>query len=132
MSNDNRILELKEQIKEKRDKLNGIGRFSPITNCILDLDGSKLNIQVLKKDQLILLACKLHSYKNSAKELDLELNISGFSVDDWIADIKSRIDILSVKDEELKLKQMEDKLTTLLSNEKRVELEINEIEKLLK
>lgn len=132
MSNDKRILELKEQIRLKRDKLSSIGRFTPVTNCILDLDGNKLNIQVLKKDQLILLACKLQSYKNSAIELDLELVISGFSVDDWIKDIKSRIDILSVKDEELKLKQMEDKLTTLLSNEKRVELEINEIEQLLK
>lgn len=132
MSNDKRILELKEQIKIKRDKLSKIGKFTPVTNCILDLDGNKLNIQVLKKDQLVLLACKLQSYKNSAIELDLELNMSGFNIDDWLKDIKSRIDILSLKDEELKLKEMEDKLTTLLSNEKRVELEINAIEEMLK
>ena len=132
MSNDNRILELKKQIKEKREKLNGIGRFSPITNCVLELDNSKMNIQVLRKDQLVLLACKLQSYKRSAEELDLELNISGYNVNDWLSDIKSRIDILSVKDEEAKLKAMEEKLTTLLSNEKKVELEIDAIAELLK
>lgn len=132
MSNDNRILELKKQIKEKREKLNGIGRFAPITNCILDLDGVKSNIQVLRKEQLVLVACKLQSYKRSAEELELELNICGYNVNDWLSDIKSRIDILSVKDEEAKLKAMEDKLTTLLSNEKKVELEIDAIENLLK
>lgn len=132
MSNDNRILELKEQIKIKRDKLSKVGRFAPITNCIIDLDGTKSNIQALKKDQLILLACKLQSYKRSADELSLELNISGFSVNDWLTDIKAKLEILSVKDEEAKLKAMEEKLTTLLSNEKKVELEIDEIENMLK
>lgn len=132
MSNDNKILELKKQIEEKREKLKSVKRFSPITNCIIELDGTKHNIQVLKKEQLILIACKLQSYKNSSKELDLELNINGFNVDDWLSDIKSRLDILSVKDETSKLSSMEDTLTDLLSNEKKVELEIEEIEKMLK
>lgn len=132
MNNDKKILELKNQIKEKREKLNSIGRFNPVTNCILDLDGVKHNIQVLKKDQLVLYACKLQNYKRSAKELGYELNIGGFVIDDWLKDIVARIDILSVKEEETKLKAMEDKLSTLLSNRKKVELEIEAIESMLR
>lgn len=132
MSNDKKILELKNQIKEKREKLKSIGRFTPVTNCILDLDGVKSNIQVLKKDQLVLCACQLQSYKHSAKELGYELKINGFTIDDWLKDIVARIDILSVKEEETKLKAMEDKLSTLLSNRKKVELEIEAIESMLK
>lgn len=131
MNNDKKILELKNKIKEKREKLNSIGRFNPVTNCILDLDGVKNNIQVLKKDQLVLYACKLQNYKHSAKELGYELNIGGFAIDDWLKDIVARIDILSVKEEETKLKAMEDKLSTLLSNRKKVELEIEAIESML-
>lgn len=132
MNNDNKIIELKKQIKEKRDKLSSIRKFSPNTNCILELDGARNNIQVLNKDQLVLLACKLISYKNSSKELGYELKIGGFLVNEWIEDIKSKLDLLTIKAEEKKLKDMEDKLTALLSNEKRTELEIEEIEDILK
>lgn len=131
-NNDDKILDLKKQIGEKKNLLKKIKKFAPITNCILDLDGVKTNIQVLNKQQLVLLASKLHSYDNSAKELGLSLEIGGFLATEWIEDIKLKLDTLNVKEEERKLKLMEDKLTNLLSNDKRVELEINEIEELLK
>lgn len=133
-TNDQRILKLKEQIAEKKNSLNKSLRFSPITNCSIEVDGIRHNIQVLNREDLINLMVKLNSYMISAKELDMldEYLISGYKVEDWITDIKSRIEILSSKDEERKLKIMEDKLLKLLSDGKKVELEIDEIESILK
>ena len=132
--NDSKIITLKNQISEKRKQIDKIKKFTPITNCSIEVDGIRSNIQVLVKEQLIALVIKLNSYVSSAKELGLldEYTISGYKAEDWITDIKSKLDIVSRKDEERKLKDMEEKLDRLLSNEKKTELEINEIENMLK
>ncbi|WP_207306222.1 hypothetical protein [Clostridioides difficile] len=57
--------------------------------------------------------------------------MSGYDVQDWIDDIKSKLDILTINEERSKLEEMEIKLMELLSNEKKVELEINKIESML-
>ncbi|MBZ9693274.1 hypothetical protein [Clostridium sp. M14] len=131
--NDEKILMLKNQIREKKNKLNNINKFTPITNCSIELDDKRYNINVLTKDNVISLLIKLNTYKNSAIELDLleDYIISGYKIEDWITDLKNKSAILSVKDEERKLKTMENKLNKLLSDDKKVELELNEIENLL-
>lgn len=133
-TNDQRILELKKQIEMKKEKLGKSTRFSPVTNCSIEVDGERHNIQVLTKEQLITLMVKLNSYLMSAKALEVseDFNISGYHVSDWISDIQSKIELLSRKGEEKLLKAMESKLTQLLSERKKVELEIDEIESLLK
>ena len=133
-TNDSKIMTLKTQIISKRKQLDGVKKFSPITNCSIEVDGARCNINVLVKEQLISLIIKLNAYMHSAKDLGLleEYIISGYNVQDWITDIKSKLDVVSRKDEERKLKSMEDKLDYLLSNDKKVELEISEIEALLK
>lgn len=134
IKNDEKILLLKKQISEKREKIDGIKRFTPITNCMLILSGESHNINTLTKDQLILILVVLTGYKNSATELGLleEWKISGYNINLWIEDIKAKLEVLSRKEEEKKLKLMEDKLSQMLSNEKKIELEIDEIEAMLK
>lgn len=128
-TNDQKIMELKKQIEEKKIKLGKSQKFTPITNCSIELDGVRTNIQVLNKEQLTYLLVKLNSYALSAKSLEIDFVISGYHVADWITDIKSKLDFMSRKEEENKLKMMESKLHQLLSNEKKVELEIDEIMK---
>jgi len=130
-TNDKKIMELKKQIEEKKIKLGKSQKFSPITNCSIEVDGVRSNIQVLTKEQLITLLVKLNSYAISAKELEIDFVISGYHVMEWITDIKSKLDFVTRKEEENKLKVMESKLHQLLSNEKKVELEIDEIMKSL-
>lgn len=132
--NDIKIMELKKQIEDKKGKLNNTGKFVPVTNCSLELDGQRYNIQVLQKEQLIQLMIKINLYLISAKDLKLEEDyiISGYKVEDWITDMKAKLNILSKKDEERKLKVMEEKLDKLLSDEKKTELELNDIEAFLK
>ena len=128
-TNDLKIMELKKQIEDKKIKLGKSQKFAPITNCSIELDGIRVNIQVLNKEQLTYLLVKLNSYAKSAKELEIDFVISGYHITEWITDIKSKLDFVSRKEEENKLKVMESKLHQLLSNEKKVELEIDEIMK---
>lgn len=133
VQNDEKILKLKEQIAQKKKQLDKSKRFTPVTNCSIELDGVRSNIQVLTRDQLVFLLVKLNGYLMSAKALEIsDFSIGGYRVDEWMTDIQLRIDILNRKDDENKLKDMESKLDRLLSNEKKTELEINEIEDLLK
>ena len=134
MNNDEKIIKLKQQIEEKRTKLGNLKRFTPITNCILELDGTTTNIQILSKEKLALLLVKLNLYKMSMENLNMSFDkimISGYDVRDWMNDILAKIDIISYKEEEQKLKTMESKLVELLSKEKKTELAIDEIEKML-
>ncbi len=131
--NDQRILELKKLIETKKEQLGKSLRFTPLTNCSLELEGERYNINVLSKEQLTMLMIRLNMYRLSAKDLSIaSIEFSGYDVLDWITDIKAKIEILSRKDEERNLKAMEDKLVKLLSDGKKVELELNEIESLLK
>ncbi|MBG9773030.1 hypothetical protein [Brevibacillus laterosporus] len=133
-TNDQKIMELRKQIEAKKEKIGKTIKFIPVTNCSIELDGVRYNLQVLAKDQIISLLVKLKAYATSAKELALlnDYTISGFNVMDWIKDLNSKLDIVCRKEEEHKLKVMESKLHKLLSNEKKVELEIDEIESMLK
>lgn len=133
INNDERILKLKKEIELKKEKIGKASRFSPITNCSIELDGVRKNLQVLTKEELTMTLVKLNSLRLSAVDLKIldNFEISGYNLTDWITDITNKLNILNKKDEERQLKAMEDKLTKLLSDGKKVELEINEIESLL-
>ncbi|WP_340032648.1 hypothetical protein NSQ20_12360 [Paenibacillus sp. FSL K6-1122] len=131
--NDSKILELKKQIEEKKKSVGKSKKFTPVTNCSIELDGVRINIQTLTKEQLIFLLVKLNSYAASAIELELldQYVISGYNIADWIGDLKSKLEFINSKDEEQKLRLMESKLDKLLSDDKKVELELNEIAEML-
>ena len=76
---------------------------------------------------------EINMYLLSAKDLGVEsdYDISGFKATDWITDLKAKLDDIKKKEEEKKLKLMEDKLTQLLSEDKKTELEIEELANML-
>ena len=127
--NDTVILNLKKKIDEKKKALKGAEKFSPVTNCSLEMDGIRNNIQVLNKEQIVFLLMKLQSYKTAAEVLGVleDAFVSGYKIDDWIVDLKSKLMIVNRKVEESRLRVLEDKLDALLSNEKKVELELKDI-----
>lgn len=127
--NDDMILALKKQIEDKKSQLNKAKKFLPITNCSININNVQININTLQREGLIGLLIQLHSLQSSAIELELldEYNISGYNISEWIEDLKNKLEVLSVKQEEAKLKQMESRLNQLLSNEKKTELELEEI-----
>lgn len=131
--NDELILKLKKQIEEKEISLDKSKRFIPITNCILDLNGLKVNINTLQKEALIGVLVQINSLAISADELGLinEYNIGGYNIVSWIEDLKNKLESLKLKTKEQELKQMKNRLEQLLSEDKKVELELEQIAKIL-
>ena len=132
--NDDRILELKKQVEDKKKELtNKKTRFVPVTNCILEMDGMTLNLNVLSENTLILLWIRLNAYRMSAADLGLDkFEISGYDSEDWTTDVKARLEKKKKKREENNLKAMEAKLDKLLSEDKKTELELDSIAELLR
>ena len=132
-NNDIKILELKNKIENKRNNIKELKRFNPITNCILILRGESYNLNVQDKQQLINLLVELNSLYLSYKDLDIEDEylLNGFSLEDWISDIKQKIDIINIKAETKKLNELENKLNKMLSQDKKTEMELNDIENMI-
>lgn len=130
--NDDRIMDLKFKIEKKREKLDEHkNRFNPITNCLLYLDKVTYNLNV---DSSELLLIKLNMMAMSAKDLKIDtskLIISGYSLDNWIEDVKSNLEVQRYKKEKKDLDKLEKELTSLLSDDKQTELEIDRLATLL-
>ena len=129
--NDERVLQLKKLIETKKSELS-TQRFVPMTNCVLDMEDKKYNLNVLQESELRFLMIKLNAYAMSADNLKIDLVISGYGVNEWLADISGKLAIITDKKKRDELKALESKLDKMLSDEKKTELELDEIAALLK
>lgn len=129
--NDERVLQLKEIIEKKKLELKSAKKFIPLTNCVIDLEGQKYNLNVLQLNDLQILLVRLNMYRISAKDLGIDLEISGYNIAEWVTDINCKIEIFEYKKKETELKGLEAKLDKMLSDEKKTELELDEIAALL-
>ena len=97
-------------------------------------DVDKKSIRVMNVEQLKLLKVQLHMYEMAASDLDMDLDeftISGFTIDKWMHDIDTQISVLTRAEKEKKLKETENTLNKLLSDDKRTELELEALAKML-
>ena len=124
--NDERVLQLKKLIETKKSELS-TQRFVPMTNCVLDMEDKKYNLNVLQEKELEFLMVKLNAYSMSADNLKIDLVISGYGVNEWLADISGKLAIIIDKKKRDELKALEAKLDKMLSDEKKTELELDEI-----
>lgn len=126
--NDDRILTLTSAINKKKEELAQKSvRFNPVTNCSLEFREKRYNINTLTESQCGYMMIELTALQMAAEKIGIPLELSGYPVADWIADLSARRDILKIKDEERKLKAMENQLNLLLSEDKKTELAIEEI-----
>ena len=132
--NDDKIMELKKLIEDKKLSLAQGIKFEPVTNCSLELNEVRYNLNVLNRDEIIYLLLEFNMLLISAKDLglDKEYKVSGYTLDDWITDLKVKLEMTMQKSKEAELLRMERKLDKLLSDDKRVELTLNDIENELK
>lgn len=121
--NDKLILQLKKEIEQKKSLLAKSDKFIPETNCSLTLFGIKYNLHVQTSNQLLFLKAFLNSLNSP------DLILEGYKVEDWIKDIEVKYSILNIQSEKDRLKVLENKLYSLLSNDTKVSLEIEDIMK---
>ena len=70
-------------------------------------------------------------YSSTTRNSSDNFKASGSSLDDWIADVKAYLEIKSYKSEKKKLDMLEKQLTTLLSDDKQTELQIDSLAAML-
>ena len=131
--NDDKILALKKRVEAKKATVGPVKRFSPLTSCSIELDGTRYNLHTMNQESLIFLLCKLTTLDAAAEKLGYveQCMISGFPTNDWIADIQTKLEIMAQKSDLEKLKAMEAQLNKLLSDDKKTELEIDSIAAML-
>ena len=132
--NDEKIIALKDQIAKKRENLAKKPTFSPITNCNIELFGTRCNLHAANRENLVLMMCTLQSLQTTAESNHMEdyLVISGYPAKDWISDIKSRLRVMQYNEDAKVLNQLERRLDSMLSDDKKTELELDSIAELLK
>lgn len=128
-SNDKTILALKKQIAERKAAVKLGEKFFPLSNCMLELNGTRYNLNTLKKEEIVHFLSILSAAAQVATEMKIidDYHISGYHISIWITDLKAKLANLSRQAEMEKLKQLELRLHNLLSVDKKVELEIDEI-----
>ncbi|USL89369.1 hypothetical protein vBBceHLY2_00093 [Bacillus phage vB_BceH_LY2] len=137
-ANDKLILELMKKVETKKAKIAEmeLTKYRPVTHCILEWEGTKYNFNVMKYNDLKLLLLKLNAILISADDLEVyeeleDIEIQGHTIHNWINDICGKLKERDFSQEKAKLKQMEGHLDNLLSAEKKVEIKLAEIAKLL-
>lgn len=135
VKNDERILELKKQIEEKKKELGKQPRFSPVTTCMFNHNGNRINIHTLTsiKDINAILVY-FNMYVMSAEDMEInceDIVFDGFTVTDWIEDLKSKKTVIEYTAKKEQLTILEKKLDKLLSDDKKTELEIDAIADLI-
>jgi len=137
---DQKILDLIEVVKKKKAAIAKAEKPQWKTNCSFNHgNGVRYNLQV-EQDlntlvQLLGYVLMLESvfaqanYLLNTKE---EFNFLGYSREDWQSDIETRIAKIQIKKEKAELQTLEERLSKLISPELRAELELKEIEQILK
>ena len=139
---DKKTLELIAQVKAKKQAIAKAEKPAYKTNCSFSYiegnRGSATNIHVetdIKK--LILMAAFLTerngSYQNVALkvlgvEKPPEFTWDGYTVDEWVGDIKQRIAKIQISSEKKKLEALEARLNSIVSPELKAQMELEAIE----
>lgn len=111
-------------------KTNGLLKFSDSThvnlNTITTVD------EAVKSLAQIL--CNQFAYAEACKSLGVTstFNYSGYPIEDWITDLKFRVDVINFNAKQAEFNQISKKLEGLISEDLRTETELGNIEAMLK
>lgn len=136
---DTQINQMLEQVSKKKDQVEQLRKDIPkkwVTNCSLRLPcGKHLNIATLNKEAIIeatmflIQDAKCYSEAIQALGLDDEYAYEGFSKEEWLEDLKKKLKSLELRDEEVKLNNLEKRLKQIMSEDQKREQELSDIMK---
>lgn len=138
MKNDEVAMRLIDSVREQKSLISGAEKKKYCTNCVLNMgDGPPINLHVVSSLEelcsiLSRLLSKNHFHRLSCGELGLpitNLSFGGYDLDDWVADIKTKSEKIRIGEKKKRLAELESKLQSLVSDEKRKELELLAISK---
>lgn len=138
---DTLVLQLLQTVEEKKKQIGNAERPSWKTNCSFGFDShnpnNRINIQTIRDlDVLVTIHAHLNSlYLNYQRSLgDLNIDESeapfvylGYSLDDWLSDVQTRINALRIKLKKEELTKLEARVNALVSPEQRREIELKQL-----
>lgn len=123
-NNDQQIKQYREKVEAKRKELGEKPKIAYDTNGVLPLDGNKFNLNILRNlEACVDLASQLiarRDAQDTANEIlgtDIQIKLGGFTIDQWLGDIKLRVQTMKWDVENKKLQAMDAKLAELLSDD---------------
>lgn len=124
MSNDAEIKKYRQAVDVKRKELGIKPKLAYTTNALLDLDGERVNLNTLMNDEQcvfvtgkILGAVDIIKRANDTLGTDVTLRFGDFTAEQWIGDIKLRVQLLTWEAKKKKLTAMDKKLSLLMSDD---------------
>lgn len=141
---DELVLDLLKEVQKQKLEIEKAEKPTWETNCAfrfnVDTAHSIINIQIITdvrklKEILAFLIEREKASKEAAKRLGLEdeaFTWLGFTVAEWEADLVTRVNIIQITAKRKKLAETEQKLNSLVSPEKKAELELQAIAEFLK
>lgn len=141
MTKDETVQHLIKVVAEKKEAIKkGLQKANWITNCSFRFSseslGNSFNIQTVTDVNVLVRALAfLIKEEGAGKEACERLGVSGkfdwlgYSIEDWTADFKTRIDKLQVKQNQDELETYDKALNKLISKEMREAMELEELTK---
>lgn len=138
---DQKTLDLIKEVNRRKAEIQKLQKPNWLTNCSFTyVDGSNLNnainihVQTSVKELISMagfLQDKERQYNEAITALGIEdppvFQWGGFSVADWIEDIKTRINQIQIAAKKKKLETLESRLNAVISPELRAEMELDAI-----
>ena len=135
---DKLTLDLMNEVKKRKTEIAKAERPNWRTNCSFSYgegDSKSVNIHVMQDvRQLVSIVAFLRAreqyYDLAAKELGVDapsFKWSGFSVSDWVEDIKMRVNKIQIASKKTSLESLETRLNKIVSPALREEMELQAI-----
>lgn len=135
INNDDKILEIRSKIEAKEKLINSDEciKFKPKTSCRFELRGVSYNINTLSPEQLLVLSYDLAILRDFVESQGLldSFTIDTFKIADLLSDCENKCAQKALQIEKRKLAQLQIELDSLLLNDKKTELRLSDIEKLI-
>lgn len=137
--NDQIVMSMLEKIRIKKEELKqASGRPRWKTNCAFVSGTHAFNLQTITDKKVLALnfghLIRLKDAEEQAANLlglDYEWDFNGYSYEDWMADFKTRANMLTLKEKEQELKELDARINKLVTPEQRRDMEIKELESIL-
>lgn len=137
---DQQVMALLQKVRQKKEAISTHKRPPWKTNCSYPtVDNQRINIQTIRDvDKLLDIAAGILidiEYKQrAANKLSLEFDqtINGYTAEDWLEDIQTRVNMLKIDREKIEIQELDKRINKLVSFEQRREMELRELQELLK
>ena len=137
--NDVAIKELLQKVEEQKAGLGKKEKVSWLTNCVFKKDGANwFNINTITDFSILasalgFLISQEECFQKACKRLGVtgEFKWDGYTLSDWEEDFKTRVRVVQWDNKNKVLENTKKKLGTLVSEEVKTEMELEDIKKIL-